>query len=216
MTLSRSCSAPQVRSFAVKGVFATSGFLFVAVLAPTNQMSYDTTEFYNSALAMVAGCGVASLAFRLLPPPSPSWRARRLLALTLRDLRRLAIGPLLKSSEDWESRVYGRLAALSDLSEPVQRARLLAALSVGAEIIQLRRIASRLGVTAELNVALEPFAQGNSGAAMARLRQLDRHLTSGSEDGSDAVLAVRARSRILIVSEALAQHATYFDAGAFA
>jgi uncharacterized membrane protein YccC len=201
---------------AVKGAFAPSGFLFLAALAPTNQMSYDTTEFYNSALAMVAGCGVAALAFRLLPPPSPAWRARRLLALTLRDLRRLAIGSPLKSSEDWESRVYGRLAALTDQAEPVQRARLLAALSVGAEIIQLRRVAPRLGVTAELNAALKPFAQGNSGTAMAWLRQLERRVNSASEDGRNAVLVVRARSRILIVSEALVQHATYFDAGACA
>jgi uncharacterized membrane protein YccC len=204
----------QNRLPAVKRVFAPSAFLFLAALAPTNQMSYDTTQFYNLALAIVAGCGIASLAFRLLPPLSPPWRARRLLALTLRDLRRLAIAPLPKMSEDWEGRVYGRLEALPDQAKPVQRARLLAALSVGAEIIKLRRMPPRLGVAAELDAALEAFARGNSGIAMAWLRQLDRNLTSGPADEPDAVLAVRARSRILIISEALAQHAFYFDAGA--
>jgi uncharacterized membrane protein YccC len=194
-----------------------SGFMFLAALAPTNQMTYDTAQFYNLALAIVAGCGVASLAFRLLPPPSPPWRARRLLALTLRDLRCLTIAPLLKkTSVDWRGRIYGRLEALSDQAEPVQRAQLLAALSVGAEIIQLRRMAPRLGVAAELDAALRAFAQGNSGIAMARLGQLDRRLTSSSDDGPDTVLAIRARSRLLIISEALTQHASYFDAGALA
>ena len=204
----------QDRSPAVKGVFASSGFLFIAALAPTNQMSYDTTAFYNLALAIVVGCGVAALAFRLLPPPSPSWQARRLLALTLHDLRRLAIGRP-HTLADWESRVYGRLAALLDQAAPIQRARLLAALSVGAEIIELRRIAPSLGVTAELNATLAAFARGNSRTAMAPLGQLDQRLILGSEDSRHAVSAIRARSRILVISEALAQHAAYFDAGAF-
>jgi len=52
------------------------------LLTPTNQMSYDTAQFYNLALAIAAGCGVGALAFRLLPPLSPALRARRLLALT--------------------------------------------------------------------------------------------------------------------------------------
>ena len=77
-------------------------------------------------------------------------------------------------------------------------------------------MAPRLGVAAEFDAALEAFARGNSGIATARLRQLDRRLTSSSEDGPNTVLALRARSRILIISEALTEHAAYFDAGALA
>ena len=58
-------------------------------------MNYDTMQFYNAALAIVAGCSVAPLAFRLLPLPSPEVRAGRLVALTLRDMRRLAVASLL-------------------------------------------------------------------------------------------------------------------------
>ena len=72
------------------------------LLSPTNQMNYDTVQFYNAALAIVVGCSVAPLAFRLLPPLSPELRARRLLALTLRDLRRLAVASQLPRLEDWE------------------------------------------------------------------------------------------------------------------
>src|SRR5262249_46525941 len=71
-------------------VFMAIAANFTPILAPANQMSYDTIQFYNTALAIVAGCTVGALSFRLIPPISPELRSRRLLALSLRDLRRLA------------------------------------------------------------------------------------------------------------------------------
>ena len=64
--------------------------------------------------------------------------------------------------------------------------------------------------------ALEDIAQGNSAFAVARLRQLDRRLASDPDTGLESAIGVRARSRILMMSEALSQHASYFDAGASA
>ena len=72
------------------------------LVAPANPMSYDTQQFYNSTLAIVSGLGAAALAFRLLPPLSPALRTRRLLALTLRDLRRLATDPTPRTLNDWQ------------------------------------------------------------------------------------------------------------------
>jgi uncharacterized membrane protein YccC len=201
---------------AVIAVFNIMGVLFLPLLAPTNQMNYDTSAFYNSALAIIAGCSIVPLAFRLLPPLSPEARARRLLVLTLRDLRRLAIAPTPPNTENWEGRMYGRLAVLPDEAEPLQRGRLLAALSVGTEIIHLRAIASRPGPTAELDAALEAFAQGSSLLARARLRQLDSHLASSPAPEPEAATVLRTRGRILVIAEALSQHAAYFDAGATA
>jgi uncharacterized membrane protein YccC len=190
------------------------GIIFVPLLAPANQMSYDTAQFYNSALAIVVGCGVAPVAYSLLPPLPPALLARRLVALTLRELRRLAIAPEPPRSDDWEGRVYGRLAAVPDEAEPLQRARLLAALSVGTEIILLRHIAPCFREAAELDAALAAFAQANSAIAIARLRQLDRRLASGPDAGPEAAITLRTRSRILVISEALAEYASYFDSGA--
>jgi uncharacterized membrane protein YccC len=62
-------------------MFTAMVFNFVPLLAPANQMSYDTAEFYNSALAINVGIGMAALSFRVLPPLSPALRTRRLLAL---------------------------------------------------------------------------------------------------------------------------------------
>src|SRR6202022_1050799 len=125
-------------------VFIPMAANFVPLLAPANQMSYDTVQFYNAASAIVAGLCAAAVSFRLMPPLSPAFRTRRLLALTLRDLRRLATGPIPRTPDDWEGRMYGRLSAMPDAAEPLQRSLLTAALSMGTDIIQLRRIARRM------------------------------------------------------------------------
>ncbi len=187
---------------------------FVPLLSPANLMSYDPQQFYNFALAIVAGSGAGAVSFRLLPPLSPAFRTRRLLALTLRDLRRLARGPIPRAPGDWEGRIYGRLAALPDAAEPLQRSQLLAALAVGSEIIQLRRIAPRLGQGSDLDAALVALARGNSAIATARLARLDDRLASLPSAGSEASLALQVRGSILVITEALIEHASYFDAGA--
>ena len=184
---------------------------FTPLLAPANEMRYDPLQFYNSALGIVAGIAAAMLSFRLIPPLSPAFRTRRLLMLTLRDLRRLAAG---RSISDWEGRVTTRLAQMPEQATPLQRAQLLTALPVSREIVALRHGAARRGFAAEIEAAIGPLAQGKSAAAIAALRQLDGRLAA-SADGDEAPRdTVWARSRILALSELLTQHAAYFDAGA--
>ena len=198
---------------AMFALFTAMSGNFVPLLAPANQMSYDTVQFYNSALAIVAGCGVAALSFRLLPPLSPAFRVERLLELTLRDLRRLATANVGRLPADWEGRIYKRLVAMPDEAEPLQRAQLLTALSLGREIIELRRVAPQLGLASDLDAALEPFAQGNSAAAVARLERLDRRLASLTESDPQTLLILHERARILLICDALMQHRAYFDGG---
>ncbi len=190
-------------------MFSAMAANFVPLLAPANPMSYYTEQFYNAALAIVAGIGAATVSFRLLPPLSPAFRTRRLLALTLRDLRRLALGPIPQTPDDWESHVFGRLSVLPDEADPLQRAQLLAALSVGTEIIQLRNIARQLELGSELDAALDTLARGDITIATAHLARLDAVLAA-----RPGVAALRARASILALSEVLSQHFAYFDAGA--
>ncbi|HEX5079254.1 MAG TPA: FUSC family protein [Geminicoccaceae bacterium] len=195
------------------GIFIAMTINFVPLLAPANQMIYDTAQFYNTTLAILVGTAAAALSFRLLPPLSPALRTRRLLALTLRDLRHLATGAVAWTPEDWEACIYGRLSAMPEQAEPLQRAQLLAALSVGSEIIGLRRICPGLGLGGQLGTAFAALAQGRSEAASARLARLDRLLARPGPAAAPQ-LGLRARSHILAISEALARHAAYFDAGA--
>ena len=192
-------------------VFTTIAFVFLPLLAPTNPMSYDTAQFYNSALATGAGCGIAALAFALLPPLSPAVRTRRLLMLALHDLRRFAVARRLPTSADWERRMYGRLLALPEQAEPSERARLLAALSVGAEIIHLRHFAHRFAAAAQLDAALKAFARRDCAIAIGRLRHIDRDLASRPGAEQPTATLLRMRGRILVVCEALCEHAAYFN-----
>ena len=105
-------------------IFTAIAAFFPPLLAPANQMTYDIQQFYNTALAIIAGSGAAALSFRLMPPLSSAFRTRRLLAPTLRDLRRLAPGPIPRTPEDWEGRVYGRFTVLPDEALPLQRSQL--------------------------------------------------------------------------------------------
>jgi uncharacterized membrane protein YccC len=195
-------------------LFTAMAANFIPLLAPANQMTYDTQQFYNAAAAIVAGVCAGAISFRLLPPLSPALRTRRLLALTLRDLRRLATGPIRWTPADWEGRIYSRLSALPEQAEPLQRAQLLAALSAGTEIVRLRHVALRSDLPHELDAALDAVARGDSVVATERLAQLDQTLAALPSTSAGLRLTLRARGSILAVSEALAQHASYFDAGA--
>jgi uncharacterized membrane protein YccC len=186
-------------------MFTAMAANFVPILGPANQESYDTQQFYNAASAIVVGVGVAACSFRLIPPLSPAFRTRRLLALALRDLRRLARGPIPRTPEDWEGQMYGRPSALPNEAQPLQRAQLLAALSLGAEIIRLRRIGRRLDPGSEPDAALEALTRGEIGLETARLDRLDDALAA--RPGAAAL-----RARLLAMTEVLTQHAAYFEA----
>jgi uncharacterized membrane protein YccC len=188
--------------------------IFLPLVAPANQPTYDIQQFYNSALAIVTGVGAAALAFRLLPPLSPGLRIHRLLTLTLRDLRRLTRGSIPPTAHGWERRIYGRLSAMPEQAKPLQRAQLLAALAVGAEIIRLRGVARRFGQEVELEAALGGVARGDSNASIEWLDRLGRMLAAIPHTKPGGRGRLRARSSVLAMSEALARHTAYFDSGA--
>ena len=195
------------------GMLTSMTLLFIPLLRPANPMVYDQGTFYNTSSAIVLGAGFGALAFRLLPPLSPAYRARRLLALTLRDLRRLVTG---RDQGDWEGLLYGRLAAMPGQATPLQHAELLVAFSVGCEVIQLRHIVRHLGLGPELDPAVSALAEGHTARAIALLSRLDGVLAADAAGGQRRQAIVRARGGVLALSEAMAKHAAYFDAEAIA
>jgi uncharacterized membrane protein YccC len=195
-----------------QGMFFAMQANFIPLLSPSNPNIYDPPRYYNSAIGIVGGIVFAMVAMRLLPPMPPAWRARRLLALTLRDLRRLTQGKVPSSSQQWESKVYSRLSAVPESVDLLQPGRLAAALSVGKGIIRLRRIARRFGLGAELREAMDAIAEGRSAEAIQALDRFDRALTGLPPTMPGAGTRLRARGTILSVVDALTQHASYFDA----
>jgi uncharacterized membrane protein YccC len=192
-------------------LFMITGFNFIPMLAPQNLMTYNTSQFYNSSVAITVGVLFSVLAFRLIPPPSPALRTRRLLALTLRDLRALIVNGKPVNRTDWEDRIYGRLSVMPQAAELVHGAQLAAALSVGSETIRLRRIAGHFGLSTQTREALAALASGDSRLAVARLTGIDRALAAIPEQQSGARLRLRARASIRAITDALAEYADYFD-----
>ena len=183
---------------------------FIPILAPENPENYNLEQFYNTTTAILAGLGAGVLAFQLLPPLSPALRARRLLALTLRDLRRLVAGRLRSTSRGWESRIYNRLSELPDQAPLLQSARLFAALTVGTEIIRLSSFLHRLDVGISHEGVLRALAKGNSVRAIECLAVVDRAITQAAVSTA-APGRIRARASIRIISDTLADHPDYFD-----
>jgi hypothetical protein len=95
--------------------------------------------------------------------------------------------------------------------EPSQFARLAATFSIGTEIIRLRRIARRFDLGSNLDSALNAVARGNSRKAIQSLAQIDRRLVARAGVGPDAIVGLRARGSIRVISETLVQHRAYFD-----
>ena len=168
------------------------------------------------ALAATGGwalLSIAALAFLLLPPLSPANRTRRLLASTLRDLRRIAAGDGSRRSRDWKRRIYARLIALPNSAVPIERAQLTAAVTAGAELIHLRRAAHFLPIGPGLERAFVAVAEGRCMFAAEALARVDRALAAMPVREGAVKRVVRARASILALTEILDQHAIYFCAG---
>jgi uncharacterized membrane protein YccC len=192
-------------------LFTAATFNVVPMLNIANGMTYDASRFWNGAIAILAGIAVGAVAMLIIPPLSPAIRAQRLLALTLADLRRLARRASPGRQDDWESRGVARLLAMPDEAEPVERAELASAVAIGKEIVRLRRVAPRFVPAAMVDAALQALAEGRSGEAMGRLRDLDRRLAALPPARSGGRVLLSLRASILVISGQLSEFASYFD-----
>ncbi len=182
---------------------------FLPMLNITNGMTYDGSGFWNGAIAILAGIAVGVLAMLVIPPMSPAARTRRLLALTLADLRRLVRRASPGRTDDWENRGVSRLLAMPDQAEPVERAELAAAVAVGKESLRLRRVAPRFVPKPMIDATLAALAEGRSSEAIERLKDIDRRLAALPRARSRILLSLRAS--ILVISGQLSEFASYFD-----
>jgi uncharacterized membrane protein YccC len=192
-------------------MFTVMAFNLSPLLGIRNVMVYDADQFFNSASGIIIGTGFAALVMRLIPPLSPAQRSRRLLALTLRDLRRLAERTRTALPRDWQDRIFARLSVLPQTAELAQGAQLVAALSMGNEIIRLRRVADRLEIRQEFEPALYAIADGDSRMAVQWLARADQVLAAPQEHDPDPEARLRARARLCAMTEALTLFADYFD-----
>jgi uncharacterized membrane protein YccC len=193
--------------------FTAAALNFLPMLSLNNTMAYDAEQFYNSAAAMLTGIAAATMAMRIIPPPSPAVRTRRLLRLAFADLWRLARGHASKTQAKWQGRMHARLNALPEQAAPLERAYLAAALAVGTQIIRLRKVAPRFVPDAAISAALDPLAEGRVQAAIDGLQQLDRTLGTLSAARPESRILRRLRGGILAISEEVTEFTEFFECG---
>lgn len=184
---------------------------FIPLLSPSNPMVFDLAGFLNTAFGLLSGVAIALLGIRLLPPLPQDVRARRLAALTLRDLRRLAANPLGRSAAAWDSRLHGLLAPMPERADLIQGARIVAALALGGDLIRLARSALHLDVLPPFQTVAGHIASGRTAAAIEALQRLDGLLVQRTTEPGQFRTIMGARSNIAAIREALLQHSAYFD-----
>jgi len=180
----------------------------VPLLALENRPSYDATLFLNVAVAISAGTVAAAIFMRLLPPLPPSIRIRRLLVLTLRDLRRLTIRRTRFEMEYWIGLVSQRLAAMPEQASLEQQAQLMAGLSVGEASITLLEARPHLSAGDALDRAFVCLAEANVAGARDSLARFCAEQPGGA--APEAQRGGYAAVQAALIADALTRHADFF------
>jgi uncharacterized membrane protein YccC len=189
-------------------IFVAVVATFMPLLAPLNPPTYNPETFFNSALAIVSGTIAAMLFLRLVPPMEPAWRTRRLLDISLRDLRRLAIRRTISGSSAWIGLLSRRLEAMPRQATLEEIARLVAVLSIGEAVINLRQSRVCIPGKGELDRALSCLAAGNLSETRRELTRFIKEQREGS--AREALAGMRARAAAKIIIGALAQRGQFF------
>ncbi len=145
---------------------------------------------------------------RLIPPVSPAYLTSRLLALTLRDLRRLAVGRRWLNQRDWTGIISERIAAMPADAPLVHLAQLVAGLSVGEAVIHLRGTRSRLAGREALDKALACLATADTAGTRQWLSRFGAQQPQGEAPG--ALAGMRGLAAVTVIADALTQHADFF------
>jgi uncharacterized membrane protein YccC len=191
--------------------FKSLSIFFCILLAPANLMTFDTIQYYNEGVAVVVGMASAAIGFLLIPSLSPAAHVSRILNITLRDFRRLAAGRRRDRLQEWEERVYRRLAEMPSAVGAEQLARFVAMLSMGAMTIRLRRLARRFRMESEIDTAFAAVAAGNSRAAIAYLAPIARKFSENSNGMAEGTARLRASGGVRAILHTLSRYGGYFD-----
>lgn len=193
------------------GIYTSITVMSVTQIGLANPMVYSSISFYNSALSLVGGCAAAALSFRLVPPFSAAFRARRLVAASRRDLSALTAGAPIR---DWTGRMQARALALPDQASATERSLLLAILAAGNEIAHLRATTVALGERDALSAVLSAFTRRDETGAREALVRLDSRLAASEANDDRRSTIMRARASAMALIDSIDRHDGLLSNGA--
>ncbi|TCK28014.1 putative membrane protein YccC [Ancylobacter aquaticus] len=178
------------------------------LLGVGNPASYDAVAYFNLALSIVTGTVVGMLFFVVMPTIPPQLRARRLLALSLRDFRRLARGAGRTDHAHWTALLTRRAEALPPQATPEDAGSLMALLSLGQAVIHLRTLMCREPVAGDLQRALDALAAGQLAMARELLESLSHggSLTADTMDDASMSRPGQARAAAAVILDIIDLH----------
>ncbi len=122
------------------------GIFFFLVGEPSNSMDFNPSSFFNSALAILTGAFIATMAFRLFMPPDPLRARRHVISRMRTGLKEIAEQETIPTYSDWQTRNFDRVYRLCDPANPSAVRTYewyeggLATVHVGNEVLRLRHL----------------------------------------------------------------------------
>ena len=189
-------------------MFLAMSVVSLPILGVANPISYSAAAYFNLALAVLIGTIIGSLFFVLMPVIPPGTRARRLLALSLRDFRRLSLGKRAADERRWTALMSRRIEALPSQTTPEEAGSLMALLALGQAVIHLRSTLSGPS-QALLSSGLDALAGGRLDAAR---ESLDALLHSPMPGRAQVGHPARVRAAVAVILDAIELNAVLLTA----
>ncbi|WP_341992354.1 FUSC family protein [Azorhizobium sp. AG788] len=197
-------------------VFLAMSIVSLPLLGVGNPIIYSASDYFNLALAIVAGTVVGTMFFIVIPVVDPGRRAQRLVALSLRDFRSLADGSWHADQAGWTDLLTRRIEALPPQTTLEIAGRLTALLALGQAALYLRAVVPSEPKRRLLLQALDHLAAGRLSPAREALEQIN------PVGEAEPVLApdlptspfVRLRAAVAVIVDATDAHAALLSAPA--
>ncbi|MFG1262159.1 FUSC family protein [Xanthobacter aminoxidans] len=168
-----------------------------------NPISYDASTFFNIALTIILGNIIGTLFF-IIPGLSPEVRARRLLALSIRDLRRLAGRPQTPDATRWTALMTRRVEDLPPQATDEQAGSLLTLFVLGRALILLRKTPAGEVERRLISDASAALAEGRVALARIAFSDMERVLAErAASQPSEAPAVMSSLAQIKIITDAL-------------
>ncbi|MFG1213131.1 FUSC family protein [Xanthobacter flavus] len=185
-------------------LFLAMSINLLPLLGVGNPISYDASTFFNIALTIILGNIIGTLFFIIIPGLSPEVRARRLLALSVRDLRRLAARPQARGAARWTAVMTRRVEDLPPQATDAQASSLMTLFILGRALILLRETPAGEVESRLISSASAALAEGRVELARIAFLDMERALSERpAAQPSETPAGLPALVEIKIITDAL-------------